>query len=201
MMKPTRGLTLPELLVALAVVAILIAVAAPSFRGLIEVQRLRSINSQLVTDLQFARNEAATRGVPLRVIFAFDANTTCYSLYTSAGSAPLFPNPNSFRCNCRDGPGNACNGVPGTTEVRTVSIPTSLGVEVLPLDGRSAFAFDPATGGLLSIPTDQPSLPLAQFRVEAFLDPARRFFNILNQAGRPSVCSPAGTTLGEAACL
>ena len=200
-MKSSRGLTLPELLVALAVVAILIAVAAPSFRGLIEVQRLRGINSQLVTDLQFARNEAATRGVPLRVIFAFDANTTCYSLYTSAGSVPLFPNPNSFRCNCLSGPGNACNGVPGTTEVRTVSILKSLGVEVLPLDGRSAFAFDPATGGLLDIPTDQPSLPLAQFRVEAFLDPARRIFNILNQAGRPSVCSPAGTTLGEAACL
>ena len=201
MMKPTRGLTLPELLVALAVVAILIAVAVPSFRGLIEVQRLRSINSQLVTDLQFARNEAATRGVPLRVMFDTNADTTCYSLYTSAGSAPLTPNPNDLSCDCLAGPGNACNGVPGTLEVKTVSIPTSLGVQVLPLYGVSAFAFDPATGGLLTIPADQPSLPMAQFGVQARLDASRRFFNILNQSGRPSVCSPPGTTLGAAACL
>ena len=200
-MKPSRGLTLPELLVALAVVGILIAVAAPSFRGLIEVQRLRGINSQLVTDLQFARNEAATRGVPLRVMFDFDPNTTCYSLYTSVGSAPLNPNPNSLSCKCLAGPGNACNGIAGSIEVKTVSIPKSLGVVVLPLDGMSAFAFDPVTGGLLTIPADQPSVPLARFRVEATLDASRRLFNILNQSGRPSVCSPAGTTLGEAACL
>ena len=198
MMKPTRGLTLPELLVALAVVAILVALAAPSFRGLIEVQRLRSFNSQLVTDLQFARNEAATRGVPLRVVFRFTASETCYSLFTST-TAPL--NGNGARCNCLDGAGNACPPGTGTTEVRTVSIPKSLGVEVLPLDGVSAFAFDPATGGLLTIPADQPSLPMAQFGVQARLDASRRFFNILNQSGRPSVCSPASTTLGEAACL
>ena len=200
MMRPHRGLTLPELLVALAVMAILIAVAAPSFRGMIEVQRLRSINSQLVTDLQFARNEAAVRGVPLRVMFDFDPDKTCYSLYTSSGSPPLIPNPNDLSCDCRAGPGNACNGVAGTVEVRTVSIPKSLGVLVLPVDAVSAFAFDPATGGLLTIPADQPSLPMAQFRVEAGLDVSRRFFNVLNQSGRPTVCSPALSTTGATPC-
>ena len=197
MMKPTRGLTLPELLIALAVVAILIAVAAPSFWGLIEVQRLRSINSQLVTDLQFARNEAAARGVPLRVVFRDSPTETCYSLFTST-TAPL--NGNAARCNCLQGAGSACTPGNGTTEVRTVTIPGTLGVKVQPVDLVAAVAFDPATGGLLTIPTDFLSLPMPLFRVASRLDDPRRLFNVLNQSGRPTVCSPAGTSLGATLC-
>ena len=204
MMKPTRGLTLPELLVALAVVAILIAVAAPSFRGLIEVQRLRSINAQLITDLQFARNEAVTRGVPLRVVFSGSlvSPPTCYVLFTSVG-APGDPDPhaaNKQRCDCLAGPGNACAGIVGTSEVRTVSIPTSGGVSVLKRDAEDAIAFDPVTGGLLTIPMDRVGVPMLSFRVVSWLDASRHLLNVSNQSGRPTVCSPAGTTLGEAAC-
>lgn len=197
MMMPNRGLTLPELLVALAVMAILIAVAAPSFRSMIEVQRLRSINAQLVTDLQFARNEAANRGTPLRVVFRSNGIASCYALFTSAGT-PLVAN--AQRCNCLNGPGSACTGVVGTTEVRTVSIPKSLGVELRLPDGVSAVAFDPATGGLLTIPTDNVSLPMPAFRVAPWLDAPRHFYTVLNQTGRPTVCSPVGTTLGETPC-
>ena len=197
MMRPNRGLTLPELLVALAVMAILIAVAAPSFRGMIEVQRLRSINSQLVTDLQFARNEAAARGTLLRVVFRFNDNTTCYSLFTSAGS-PLVAN--SRRCNCLEGAGNACSGVAGTVEIRTVTVPMSLGVLVFPVEDVAAVAFDPATGGLVTIPTDGISLPMNAFKVGTWVDDQRQFYNVLNQSGRPSVCAPAGSTLGGTPC-
>lgn len=204
MMRPNRGLTLPELLVAFAVMAILIAVAAPSFRGMIEVQRLRSINAQLVTDLQFARSEAVTRGVPLRVVFRGSlANPpTCYVLFTSVGAPgdlDLWAS-NKQRCNCLAGPGNACTGIAGTTEVRTVSIPTSGGVSVLVVGAVPAFAFDPATGGLLTIPIDQVSKPMLEFKIAAWLDASRNLYNILNQSGRPTVCSPNGTTLGERPC-
>lgn len=199
MMRTARGLTLPELLIALAVMAILIAVAAPSFRGMIEVQRLRSINSQLVTDLQFARNEAAVRGTLMRVVFAIDPSTTCYTLFTSAGTPAQAAN--AQRCDCLAGPGNACNGLVGTNEVRTVSIPRSLGVLIAPLDAQFGVAFDPATGGLMSIPTDNVSQPMPQFRVQTRLDASRRVFSVLNQSGRPSVCSPAGSSLGETPCL
>jgi type IV fimbrial biogenesis protein FimT len=204
MMRQRRGLTLPELLVAVAVMAILIAVAAPSFRGMIEVQRLRSINSQLITDLQFARNEAVTRGLPLRVVFSGNlANPpTCYVLFTSVG-APGDPDPhaaNKLRCNCLAGPGNACTGLVGTSEIRTASIAPSSGVSVLQAGAENAIAFDPVTGGLLSIPMDRDGAPMLAFRVASWLDASRHLINVLNQSGRPTVCSPAGTTLGEAAC-
>ena len=63
-----RGFTLVELLIVVAVVAIILVVAAPSFRDMILMQRLRSITAQLVTDLQFARNEAVSRGTLLRLV-------------------------------------------------------------------------------------------------------------------------------------
>ena len=197
MMKPTRGLTLPELLVALAVVAILVAVAAPSFRGMIEVQRLRGVNSQVVTDLQFARNESAARGVPVRIVFRNSPTETCYSLYTSSTAAH---DGNAERCNCLEGAGNACTPGTGTAEVKTVSVPATLAVKVTPVDGVAALAFDPVTGGILTIPIDRVSEPMPLFRVASWLDDPRRLYNVLNQSGRPSVCAPAGTRLGETPC-
>ncbi|HRC39206.1 MAG TPA: prepilin-type N-terminal cleavage/methylation domain-containing protein, partial [Rubrivivax sp.] len=49
---PQAAFTLVELMIAIAVVAVVLVLAAPSFRELIEMQRLRSVNAQLVTDLQ-----------------------------------------------------------------------------------------------------------------------------------------------------
>ncbi|MBL0296209.1 MAG: hypothetical protein IPQ21_03190 [Betaproteobacteria bacterium] len=64
-----RPLTLVELMVVVAVVAIVLTLAAPSFRDFILLQRLKGINAQLVTDLQFARSEAVARGTLMRVQF------------------------------------------------------------------------------------------------------------------------------------
>jgi type IV fimbrial biogenesis protein FimT len=55
------GFTLLELMTVLAVVAILGAVAAPSFRQFIDNQRLRNASFDLVTDLLLARSEAVSR--------------------------------------------------------------------------------------------------------------------------------------------
>ena len=191
----SKGFTLIELMIAVAVVAIIIMIAAPSFRDMVSIQRLRSVNSQLVTDLQFARNEAVARGVPLRVVF--DPDGACYALFTSTGTATQTAN--SQRCDCLKGPGNACTGIPGTTEVRTVELPTGQGVFVYPL-GVAAVAFDPATGGLLQIPKDQPSTPMQAFKVLTWLDDPRHLYNTLNQSGRPTVCSPPGTNLSNKVC-
>ena len=191
-----RGFTLVELLIVVAVVAIILVVAAPSFRDMILMQRLRSITAQLVTDLQFARNEAASRGTLLRLSFRSDASMTCYTLYTSRV--------NNDRCDCRLGPGAACAN--GNVEVRTVQVPLSLGVQVVrapfPPDGvELAFAFDNVTGGLYKIPLDNLEGPLDGVRIESFIDTARKLVVRINRAGRTLVCSPAESTMTETACL
>lgn len=61
-MKLQRGFTLVELMVTVAVVAILATVAAPNFSALIEDQRVTSQINDLVGSLQLARSEAVKRG-------------------------------------------------------------------------------------------------------------------------------------------
>lgn len=53
-----HGFTMTELLIVLAIVAILSAVAAPSFRNMIRDMSVRSAADELVAGLQFARSEA-----------------------------------------------------------------------------------------------------------------------------------------------
>ena len=65
-MQPSRGratgFTLVELMVTLAVFAILIARAVPSMQQIVASQRVRSVASDIASDLVIARNEAVKRG-------------------------------------------------------------------------------------------------------------------------------------------
>lgn len=56
------GFTLIELMVTVAMLAILAALATPSFRQFVEAQRLRDASFGLVSDLTLARSEAIKRG-------------------------------------------------------------------------------------------------------------------------------------------
>lgn len=56
-----RGFTLIELVITVAVVAVLATLAAPSFREFIATQRIRNTSFDLMTALTLARSEAITR--------------------------------------------------------------------------------------------------------------------------------------------
>ena len=62
-----RGFSLIELMVTIAVAAILLGIAAPSFQDLVIRNRLATNANQLVTALNLARSEAIKRGFPVTV--------------------------------------------------------------------------------------------------------------------------------------
>lgn len=63
----SRGFTLIEMMVVMAVFALMLSLAAPSFSQMIKAQRVRTFSSDLFNDILFARSEAIKRNAPVVV--------------------------------------------------------------------------------------------------------------------------------------
>ena len=120
-----RGLTLIEIVVALAIVAILLLVGVPSMRSFMMQQRLKAATSEFLTDLQAARAEALrrTEGV-VTVVVRSNATTTCYGTVRAISAAAL-------DCDCARAEDQFCRQY-GTTlsTVKRVNLSRSDGVSV-----------------------------------------------------------------------
>lgn len=72
-----RGFTLVELLVGLAVAAILLTIAIPGYAFLLSSSRLAAVTNDLVTALQLARSEAIKRNVHVTVCKSGGSGSSC----------------------------------------------------------------------------------------------------------------------------
>ena len=193
-----KAFTLIELMIVVALIAIIVTLAAPSFRDMILMQRLRGINAQLVTDLAFARSEAVSRGTFMQVRFQTSGTSSppmdCYIIYARTTAAA------SDMCDCTVAAGSPrCSNPAVATEVKTVQAPLSESVRFTPTVREPYFTIDPRTGGVwvASVPEDAD---VPTFVVETLIDPARRFRNQYKLSGQLSVCTPSGSTVGGTAC-
>lgn len=71
------GFTLIEIMIGIAVLAILLALAVPSFTQIIRNNRAAAQANNFVLALTVARNEAVTRGMPVSICAADAAGTAC----------------------------------------------------------------------------------------------------------------------------
>ena len=128
MQRRHRGFTLIELMVVVALGAILLMLAAPSFTNFLAKRRVEGVASELATDLQYARSEAVQRNAVVRVIFG----TSCYAIHV-AGTTDA----------------TSCTSLgTGAVNVKTVQLTsaTTVGLAFTSNNSKAFIEFDPVRG-------------------------------------------------------
>lgn len=194
--RSTKGFTLIELLIVISIVAIILALAVPSFRSYIELQRLRAVHDQVATDIQFARSEAVRLKtvVHFSVTPASGSTPACYIIFSDTNKTP----PYSTACDCTQPAGSRCTAA-ATAEIRTVTVEPWMGISLSTVND-SRFGVDPATGAMLLHPDDTGTLVPREFILDTALDTSRKLETIVGFTGRVRSCAPTGSSIKAVAC-
>lgn len=189
-----RGFTLVEALVVIAIATVVLSLGVPRLRDYIYINRLKSLNSQLVTDLQYARQEALTRGVPVFMSLGSNGSMTCYTIFSNSNTS------HGTDCNCVAAAGARCTAA-GLTELRTVQVPIADRVIHMP-ETVVRFAFDPVTGGIFYATTDFTTPTGVALEISTFRSDVStlKLMTQVSPGGRPTVCSAGGTIKEYPAC-
>ena len=141
--SPRRGFTLIEFMVALSVLAIMLAAAAPSFADFFERYRLRSAVDDTLNLFAAARQGAVEADRNVKIKFATATSDWCAGAVEQASPATLGdPIPiNPASCDCDSAPA-AC--VVGSDNL--VASAAGRGVTISP--GGTVFTFDSKNGTL-----------------------------------------------------
>jgi type IV fimbrial biogenesis protein FimT len=133
------GFTLVELLIGLAVLAVLLSLGIPGFASIIQSNRLSSETNDLITALNLARSEASKRGLRVSVCGLDTAGTNCATTPSWANGWIVFTDDVGTIGNV-DGPGDVVvQRWPSTGGGFTFNSPTtSAYVGFLPTRAESA---------------------------------------------------------------
>lgn len=172
-----RGMSLVESCCAIAVAAVLVGTAAPSFQRMLARRSLEGASAQLAADIHHARAEAVARNRSLRLSFVPALGGSCYVLHTGPAAA----------CRC-DGDGDgaaACSG--GAQAIKSVRLPADAGVSVAA--NVASMHFDPVHGTVT---------PAGTVRVLHRDGPA--VHHVVSMLGRVRTCTPDGAIPGLRPC-
>jgi type IV fimbrial biogenesis protein FimT len=123
---PDTGLTLLELMICVAVLAVLGILALPGLGAQLERQRLRSAAQALVGDITEARFLAAQRGLTVHVQ-AQDATPWCWGISMSSA------------CDCNAAQACTIHAVPATSH-KGIRLVSGMTVQLEPTGGAAAAA-------------------------------------------------------------
>jgi len=166
------GFTLLELMITLAILAVLGAIATPSFSALIDRQRLQAAAHHLQADIALARHESAQRRQTVHLRFQ-TGTAWCYVLSTGA---PV---------DCQQASAATLPGV-----IKLVRASESAGVRLLQADAMAFQADNDASlHALLASQASFSSREGLQLRLR------------LGALGRTSLCAPEGHLPGTPPCV
>jgi Tfp pilus assembly protein FimT len=177
----------------IAIVVVLLTLAIPSFTTFIARQRVRSITSELVHDMQYARSEAIQRKRPVYLSFGTAPNgEACYHLYVTL-------NPGVICNSC--GFGSAPCQM--TIALKDVSVPTSISFSTSPsVDAtahRGRIDFYPERLAVASAP-DLTMVDPVTWNVLVASSVSGKLTMTIDATGQSHVCSPDSSISGAATC-
>ena len=176
--QPAAGYTLIELMVVVALLALLLTLSLPSWQSFMMRRQLDGLSARLQADLHLLRSSTVARNQPLRLSFFSNTAGTCYLIHSGSAAD----------CRCEvDATGNAqpqCNA--DTELLRSQAVADArwrlrANVASMAVDPRHG-TFSP-TGSIELVHSNGLSL--------------RHVVNIL---GRTRLCTPAAALSGVTAC-
>jgi type IV fimbrial biogenesis protein FimT len=119
--------TVVELMVTLAILAVLLAVALPSMRDFIARKRLEGTAQELLSDLRLLKSLPPKPTYPASIKFGSNSALTCYALYLRGPGGR-----GDGSCDCTLAPGLECGvaGVGAPELIRVISVPRSSGITI-----------------------------------------------------------------------
>lgn len=178
--RRTHGLTLVELLVVLALAAIILHSATLSFSGWLQRQHLLGVSAQFNADLQWLRSAAVLRHRILRLSFQDTDAGMCYLIHSGdAGTCRCSPDP-------RAEPLVECDD--GTELLRAALVPASRRIRLR--SNVASLRIDPRHGTFT---------PTGSIEVST-TDGSSALRHIVNILGRVRTCTPGPRFPGYSPC-
>jgi type IV fimbrial biogenesis protein FimT len=174
------GVTLVELMITLAVAAILMALAVPSLVDFIDKNRVKGVAEGVATTISDARSESVKRGRDVNVAFA--GTTTAWCVGSNAAAEPTNPGdaiPAATACDCTNA--SACQ-VGGQRRAFETADNAGVTLSAVP---SSSITFDSRLGTLplgSALPTATFNSPSGKFGMQLTVTPL----------GQVTLCVPSG---------
>lgn len=175
--RPSAGFTLIELMVTVAVLAVLVGIAAPGFRRIIHANRLTTAANEVVAALQAARVEAIRRNSRVTLCPSTDGSTCTGTDWTRL--IVYTTKTNGTREVIKDVATTQQNA--GITVSGVLSSGTAVSAVSFGADGRVRVGTGTDTAGAIVLTSNKLPTASATRRVDM-------------AASRIAVCTPSGAT-------
>ena len=185
-MKLLNGFTLIELMVVIAVLAIVVTLAVPGMGNFLDSNKLRGAASQLYADMQYARSESIKQNLNISISLTSNGGTSwCYGISTNAS------------CDCT---------ITDPTDVTACTLPQS-GTNILKTGQSSDFEgvrITSPSGANQNIATFDPVRGIATATGSVVFESHNNLEThvTVSALGKVSACTPSGTksVTGYSAC-